>query len=49
MTFQTENKFNELGRRAYLDSIKSRQNSVGRFKFKSDPIIFIISNYEINN
>ena len=39
MTSQTDNKFNELGRQAYLDSIKSRQANIDRFKFKSDPIL----------
>ena len=39
MDYQPENKFNELGRQAYLDSIKSRQANIDRFKVKSDPIL----------
>jgi hypothetical protein len=39
MDYQPENKFNELGKQAYLDSIKSRQANIDRFKVKSDPIL----------
>ena len=38
MSDPKENKINDPGRQAYLDSIKSRQANMERFKFKSDPI-----------
>ena len=32
-------EFNDLGMKAYLDSVKSRQANIDKFKFKSDPIL----------
>ena len=34
-----DNKFNELGKQAYLDSIKARKANQDKFNFKSDPIL----------
>ena len=34
-----ENKFNELGKQAYLDSINARKANQDKFNFKSDPIL----------
>lgn len=39
MSETTENKINDPGRKAYLDSIKSRQANIEKFKYKSDPIL----------
>ena len=39
MSDPKENNINDPGRQAYLDSIKSRQANIERFKFKSDPIL----------
>ena len=32
-------EFNDLGMKAYLDSAKSRQANIDKFKVKSDPIL----------
>ena len=32
-------EFNDLGMKAYLDSVKSRQANIDKFKLKSDPIL----------
>ena len=32
-------EFNDLGMKAYLDSVKSRQANIDKFKVKSDPIL----------
>ena len=34
-----DNKFNELGKQAYLDSINARKANMDKFNFKSDPIL----------
>ena len=39
MNPQKDNNFNELGRQAYLDSTKSRQANIDRYKVKTDPIL----------
>lgn len=39
MTDATENIMNDLGRQAYLDSCKSRQANIDKFKVKTDPIL----------
>ena len=52
MSDPKENKINDPGRQAYLDSIKSRQANIERFKFKSDPILqqndYYVSKYNPN-
>ena len=52
MSDPKENKINDPGRQAYLDSIKSRQANIERFKFKSDPILqqndYYVSKYYIH-
>ena len=39
MTDTTKNIMNDLGRQAYLDSCKSRQANIDKFKVKTDPIL----------
>lgn len=39
MTDATDNIMNDLGRQAYLDSCKSRQANIDKFKVKTDPIL----------
>jgi len=35
----SDNKINDFTRQAYLDSMKSRQANIDKFKTKSDPIL----------
>ena len=34
-----DNKYNELGKQAYLDSMNARKANMDKFNFKSDPIL----------
>lgn len=40
-----DNKFNELGKQAYLDSINARKANQDKFNFRSDPILQQNDNY----
>ena len=45
MSDPNENKINDLTKQVYLDSVKTRQANIDRFKNKSDPILQQNDNY----